>query len=444
MTYPTAYDPAVNFASEEAASTAGRSAVRTIALDAELSAISTRIGQIISCITAITRSDAALLDGIVTIASLSTACQAYLTAAGGAIKGTWLTATSYVAKDVVVNGTGTYICASAHTSGVFATDLAAVKWVKLYDVTSFAASGVTFTPTGGISASNVQAAIEEVDSEAAKKASNLSDLASRATSFTNLVAAGGTMTGALTFSGARINEAKGADVASASTIDLDAATGNLVDVTGTTAITAITLSQGRESVVRFTGVLTLTNGANLVLPGAANITTAAGDYATFRGYAAGVVRCVDYNRADGTSLVGNTTSATHTTPTLNGAVAGTSIASQSDMETGTATDKLATPGRMQYHPGMAKAWAGNNSATLQYTYNVSSLTNNGTGDYTYNFTNSLSTSTYAVVVSGSGDRATPLTYTRAVGSFRVSWIRTNDSTAQASGASGMAVFGDFA
>lgn len=302
MTYPTAYNPAVNFASEEAASTAGRSEVRTIALDAELSAISTRIGQIISCITAITRSDAALLDGVVTIASLSSAVSVYLTAAGGAIKGTWLTATAYVAKDVVVNGTGTYICATAHTSGTFATDLTAVKWIKLYDSANFAASGITFTPAGGIASSNVQAAIEEVDSEKLAKASNLSDVAVRATAFTNLVGPGGTMTGALAFSGAALNEAQGADIASAATINLDSATGNLVDVTGTTAITAITLSQGRERTVRFTGSLVLTHGGSLVLPGGASITTAAGDYAVFRGYSGGIVRCVVYQRADGQPL----------------------------------------------------------------------------------------------------------------------------------------------
>ena len=51
--------------------------------------------------------------------------------------------------------------------------------------------------------------------------------------------------------------------------------------------------------MRFTGVLTLTNGANLVLPGGSDITTAAGDFAVFRGYASGVVRCVSYSQATG-------------------------------------------------------------------------------------------------------------------------------------------------
>lgn len=110
--------------------------------------------------------------------------------------------------------------------------------------------------------------------------------------------AGGTMTGAF-------NEKHGADIASASTINLTTATGNLVDVTGTTAITAITLAEGAERVVRFTGALTLTHGASLVLPNnGSNITTAAGDFAIFRGYAAGVVRCISYVKANGQALQG--------------------------------------------------------------------------------------------------------------------------------------------
>lgn len=87
---------------------------------------------------------------------------------------------------------------------------------------------------------------------------------------------------------------KGSDVASAGTIDLDTTTGDVVDVTGTTTITAITLSEGEERTVRFTGALTLTHGASLVLPTSANIVTQAGDVAVFRGYAAGVVRCTQF------------------------------------------------------------------------------------------------------------------------------------------------------
>jgi hypothetical protein len=111
-----------------------------------------------------------------------------------------------------------------------------------------------------------------------------------------------TFSAALTMSGAAINAAHGADIASAATLNLTAATGNLVDVTGTTSVTAITLADGAERVVRTTGILTWTHGASLVLPTAANVTSAAGDIWVFRGYAAGVVRMVGYQLASGKAL----------------------------------------------------------------------------------------------------------------------------------------------
>jgi hypothetical protein len=116
------------------------------------------------------------------------------------------------------------------------------------------------------------------------------------------VGVGVTVGGALLTSG-RIDTTQGADIASAATINLETATGNLVDVTGTTTVTAITLSQGHFRIVRFTGALTLTNGASLVLPGAANIVTAAGDFGLFVGYASSVVRCAFYKRASGQDIV---------------------------------------------------------------------------------------------------------------------------------------------
>ena len=97
---------------------------------------------------------------------------------------------------------------------------------------------------------------------------------------------------------AAINEA-GATVASASTCDIGAAGGNYVSVTGVTTITALgTVQVGTRRTVRFAGILTLThNGTSLILPGAANITTAAGDVATFISLGSGNWFCVEYTRA---------------------------------------------------------------------------------------------------------------------------------------------------
>lgn len=108
---------------------------------------------------------------------------------------------------------------------------------------------------------------------------------------------GGTMTGA-------INEAKGANIASASTVNLQTATGNIVHITGTTAITAFTLNQGARRLCIADGAFTLThNASSLICPTGANIVCAVGD--TFEVFAESNnnVRITDYMRADGTSLV---------------------------------------------------------------------------------------------------------------------------------------------
>ena len=98
---------------------------------------------------------------------------------------------------------------------------------------------------------------------------------------------------------------QGADVASAGTISLGE--GGYFNITGTTTITDIdfaTDKAGRKAWVKFAGALTLThNATTLILPGGANITTAAGDTAEFVSEGSDVVRCVAYTKADGTAVV---------------------------------------------------------------------------------------------------------------------------------------------
>jgi len=107
-----------------------------------------------------------------------------------------------------------------------------------------------------------------------------------------------------THTGYAQNEVKGADIASAATINLTTATGNLVHVTGTTTITAITIPNGAEREIVFDGTLTLThNATTLILPTGTNITTAAGDCATVRGDGSGNARVVKYERASGQALI---------------------------------------------------------------------------------------------------------------------------------------------
>ena|ERR1035437_8778507 len=59
----------------------------------------------------------------------------------------------------------------------------------------------------------------------------------------------------------------GTDIVSASPLNLDTATGDYVDVTGTNPISAITLANGKVRTVRFTGALVLSHNASIILPG---------------------------------------------------------------------------------------------------------------------------------------------------------------------------------
>lgn len=103
-----------------------------------------------------------------------------------------------------------------------------------------------------------------------------------------------------------IDEAAWVDVASATTTDIGAAASNNVRITGTTTITSLgTSASGVTRRVRFAGALTLTHNATaLILPGAANIATAADDCAVFTSLGAGNWICSDYKKASGTPVSG--------------------------------------------------------------------------------------------------------------------------------------------
>jgi hypothetical protein len=77
--------------------------------------------------------------------------------------------------------------------------------------------------------------------------------------------------------------AKGTDVASASTINLTTATGPRIDISGTVAITAVTLANGSMRIARATGIFVLTASATLIVnkSTSVNYTTAVGDLMIF-------------------------------------------------------------------------------------------------------------------------------------------------------------------
>lgn len=92
-----------------------------------------------------------------------------------------------------------------------------------------------------------------------------------------------------------------ADVADSATPNIGAATTEYVNLLGSTTITSLgTAAAGIRRLARFNAARTLThNATSLILPGGANITTAAGDMAGFISEGSGNWRCEFYTTAAG-------------------------------------------------------------------------------------------------------------------------------------------------
>lgn len=245
---------------------------------------------------------------------------------------------------------------------------------------------------------------------------------------------------------------KGADIASGATVNLAAATGNYVHITGNTTITSLgTVSAGMRFLLVFDGALTFThNAVSLILPGAANITTAAGDRCEVVSLGSGNWRCLWYTKASGATLVSyqpldatltalagwanGTAKIPYTTSTdvvasldfkdedNMASNSDTALPSQQSVKAYADTKNIAT----QVAPGTngnvltasGGSWvssAPSNVANIVAFVNFNgtgtiaervkssnvTLTDNGTGDYTINFSPSLTDANYVVSVEAS-------------------------------------------
>jgi hypothetical protein len=127
------------------------------------------------------------------------------------------------------------------------------------------------------------------------------------------------------------------------------------------------------------------------------------------------------------------------------AVAGLAVATQAQMEARTATNLIVSPGRVHYHPGVAKAWVSFDgtatSVTSAAAFGVSSITDIGAGTYLINWTTPFSTDFYAI----SGNSTLPKIELRSV-SAAGALVITSDHSATVADAVHVSViaFGDFA
>ena len=135
MSQPPAYNRQFDFTDFSAAyPTAQQEGVQ---IDGELDAVKATLDVVLSNLSLLQRDDGAPANEIVTLDTLAAdVVTAIASAAGWAPRGDWVTVTAYAVGDVVVETTSTYVCQVAHTSGTFATDLAAGKWFLFFAATS--------------------------------------------------------------------------------------------------------------------------------------------------------------------------------------------------------------------------------------------------------------------------------------------------------------------
>jgi hypothetical protein len=136
---------------------------------------------------------------------------------------------------------------------------------------------------------------------------------------------GGTVTTPIVASATAFNEAS-ATLASAATVNIGAAAGNYIFLTGTTTVTAFdTVQSGTYREIECQGAITFThNATTLILPGAVNYTAAAGDVLGFRSEGSGNWRCVFIQQGNGGAVftgavTHNGTMANNGATVLNGA-----------------------------------------------------------------------------------------------------------------------------
>ena len=123
---------------------------------------------------------------------------------------------------------------------------------------------------------------------------------------------------------------------------------------------------------------------------------------------------------------------------------GTVLATQAEMETGTALTSFVTPGRTQYHPGVSKGYCRITAtgSLVAGSHNVSSVTDNGTGDYTVVWDTDFSNGNYSAPAQSADSGVQFIRCDNyATGSVQIFSRDAGDSAASDS-ATNIAAFGD--
>lgn len=127
---PTPDKPSLDYSYTAFQQAQGNNSFPGTQLDNDLLNLKSAIDETIDFTSGVVRPDGKLNTGVVVKSSL--APDVLL---GLASPRPWTTATAYVVDDTATINNGLYICTLAHTSGTFATDLAAGQWALLIEFT---------------------------------------------------------------------------------------------------------------------------------------------------------------------------------------------------------------------------------------------------------------------------------------------------------------------
>lgn len=175
----------------------------------------------------------------------------------------------------------------------------------------------------------------------------------------------------------------------AGTVSLPSTGGGVFDINAGNFSAISSAQGGRVVVFEFAGASVIThNASSLDLPGAANITTAAGDRAAFVNLAAADAsganwRCLWFVRDDGS---------------WEGV-----IATQAQMEAASNATFPVVPSVVKWHPGVAKCWAyvtvSGGTPSLDASHNITSITDTNTGRLTITIATDFSSAAWSYACS---------------------------------------------
>ena len=121
MPFAPNFTPTVSFANEETNQVAGRSTVRTVALDTELANASASINALNTNLKALQRDDGKLKDGLIEPYAFSEQANSLIAVAGCTPRGNWAQNTNYAFKDIIQQDNIARICLADHNSGTVFT-----------------------------------------------------------------------------------------------------------------------------------------------------------------------------------------------------------------------------------------------------------------------------------------------------------------------------------